>query len=124
MSRPPHPSSNFITTTPAPGILLVLINRAEKLNSLSQEANCELDEILRTFDDDASLQVAVISGVGRAFCAGADLKGMTIVYRRIDEASRAFEEGWSRRLYEGPNLHEGLRAFSEKRAPRWRISKL
>jgi len=31
---------------------------------------------------------------------------------------------WQKRLNEGENIHEGVRAFVEKRAPRWVASKL
>lgn len=42
----------------------------------------------------------------------------------VAEANRMFLEGWSRRIYEGTNVQEGLDAFVEKREPRWRDSKL
>ncbi|RSL38051.1 hypothetical protein CEP53_015223 [Fusarium sp. AF-6] len=59
---------------PSPGILLVLINRPQKLNSLTVEASYELDKIFQWFDNTPNLHVAILSGVGRIFCAGADLK--------------------------------------------------
>jgi enoyl-CoA hydratase/carnithine racemase len=60
---------------PEPGILLVLINRPRQLNSLSVEAGYELDSVFKWFDKETSLRVAILSGVGKAFCVGADLKG-------------------------------------------------
>lgn len=42
----------------------------------------------------------------------------------VADASRLFLEGWSRRIYEGTNIQEGLDAFVEKQEPRWRDSKL
>jgi enoyl-CoA hydratase/carnithine racemase len=42
----------------------------------------------------------------------------------VADASRAFQEGWGNRIYEGKNIIEGLRAFTEKRKPRWKKSKL
>lgn len=42
----------------------------------------------------------------------------------VADASRVFFDGWGKRIYEGPNMQEGLDAFTEKRAPRWSDSKL
>lgn len=42
----------------------------------------------------------------------------------VADASRLFLDGWSSRVYEGENMQEGLNAFTEKRAVRWKNSKL
>lgn len=42
----------------------------------------------------------------------------------VHDASRIFLEGWSSRIYDGPNMQEGLNAFKEKRDPKWFDSKL
>lgn len=56
-------------------LAVITINRAEKMNSLDFEANDELVEAWRNFNEDESLRVAVVTGAGAtAFCAGADLK--------------------------------------------------
>jgi enoyl-CoA hydratase/carnithine racemase len=60
-------------------VRLIIINRADKMNSLNFEANDELVEVWKEFDADESARVAVITGAGdKAFCAGADLKTYTI----------------------------------------------
>ena len=74
---PPSALTHCIISISRPHILLVLINRPKKLNSLSVRANFELDSVFRWFDQEQTLRVAVISGVGRAFCVGADLKGVS-----------------------------------------------
>lgn len=71
-------STNLITSFPAQGVLLVLINRPKKLNSLTEEDNRDLDAVFQWFDNEPALRIAIITGVGRAFCAGADLNGMLI----------------------------------------------
>lgn len=60
---------------PISGALLVTINRPTGLNSLTIEASYELDSVFQWFDEEPSLRVAVITGAGKAFCVGADLKG-------------------------------------------------
>ncbi len=44
--------------------------------------------------------------------------------KEINESVRIVEEGLFRKLQEGENMKEGLRAFVEKRKPRWGDSKL
>lgn len=42
----------------------------------------------------------------------------------VADASRVFLNGWSHRIYDGENMQEGLNAFTEKRAVKWKDSKL
>ena len=54
-------------------VVIVTLNRPDRLNALTPElfeAGCA---ILETVARDAGLVVAVLKGAGRAFCAGADL---------------------------------------------------
>ncbi|MBI5015049.1 MAG: enoyl-CoA hydratase/isomerase family protein [Deltaproteobacteria bacterium] len=55
-------------------IAYVTLNRPDALNSLDDELNEELGRIWQDFGDDPSVDVAILTGSGRAFCAGADLK--------------------------------------------------
>jgi acetyl-CoA C-acetyltransferase len=55
-------------------VLEVTINRPDVRNCLSPVANDELDEIFDAFEADAELWVAILTGAGSTFCAGADLK--------------------------------------------------
>ena len=55
-------------------ILTVTLNRPERLNAQHPPANSELGEIFDEFADDPELWVAIITGEGRGFCAGNDLK--------------------------------------------------
>jgi len=58
-------------------ILEVTINRPDARNSLTPEANFELERIFDLFEQDRSLWVAIITGAGdKSFSAGNDLKYM------------------------------------------------
>lgn len=60
------------------GVRLITIHRPEKMNSLDFEANNELIDAWRAFEQDDAARVAVITGAGdQSFCAGADLKTYT-----------------------------------------------
>jgi len=50
------------------------LNRPERLNAVGATMLKELAEAARWFDEHRELRVVIVSGAGRAFCAGADLK--------------------------------------------------
>src|SRR3984893_237754 len=55
-------------------ILVVRMNRPERLNALSQEMRTRLAEAWTEFRHSNELEVAIFTGAGRAFCAGEDMK--------------------------------------------------
>ncbi|HLF76476.1 MAG TPA: enoyl-CoA hydratase/isomerase family protein [Dehalococcoidia bacterium] len=55
-------------------IVYVTLNRPEKLNAYSDQMADELNEAWWAFDDDPEAHVAILSGAGRAFCSGADVR--------------------------------------------------
>jgi len=52
----------------------IRLNRPESRNALSMELLAELSRHLRTAMGDPGVRVVVLTGTGKAFCAGADLK--------------------------------------------------
>ncbi|MGA0839994.1 MAG: enoyl-CoA hydratase/isomerase family protein, partial [Pseudomonadales bacterium] len=52
----------------------ILLNRPEAMNSITPRMLDQLNDVLKAADDDVSVRVVVLSGIGRAFCAGLDLK--------------------------------------------------
>ncbi|HKJ23970.1 MAG TPA: enoyl-CoA hydratase [Myxococcota bacterium] len=59
----------------ADGALAVLtLNRPEAMNALSRELRAALGEAFATLAADGRTRVVILTGVGRAFCAGLDLK--------------------------------------------------
>src|SRR5206468_7320223 len=55
------------------GIGTVTLNRPEKLNAFDPEACQDLIDALRMLAQSDAVRVIVVTGAGRAFCAGADL---------------------------------------------------
>lgn len=55
-------------------IAYVTLNRPDAMNALDDTLNEALWSIWADFEDDPEVDVAILSGNGRAFCAGADLK--------------------------------------------------
>ena len=60
---------------PAPRVLLVTISRPKALNAIAISGSWELASLFEWFDEEPSLWVSIVTGEGRTFSAGADLKG-------------------------------------------------
>jgi enoyl-CoA hydratase len=57
-------------------VLVVTLNRPDKLNAINEVMHDELLDVMRTVDDDAQTSVMVLTGAGRGFCAGGDVTRM------------------------------------------------
>jgi enoyl-CoA hydratase/carnithine racemase len=66
---------HFNVSFPAEHVVQVTINRPDKLNCINKATSREIADIWERLDQDESLWVGIITGVGRAFCTGADLHG-------------------------------------------------
>lgn len=76
MSNPPTAAaaSPVLLESTANGVVLLVMNRPEKLNALNSELATALNRAFDRIGKDDAVRVVVISGVGRAFCAGGDLE--------------------------------------------------
>ena len=86
----------MIQTQVADRIATLTFHRPEKLNALSQELISDSIATLRAWSTDPSIGVIVVTGSGRAFCAGGDVSSMA------KDTGRSLEESI-----------DGLRAWQE-----------
>jgi enoyl-CoA hydratase len=63
-------------------IAIITLNRPDALNAINRQLHRELGEALAEYDRDRETYAAIITGAGRAFCTGRDLKE-----RAIDNAA-------------------------------------
>src|ERR1700712_2163425 len=56
-------------------VLLLTLNRPERLNAWTPRMSAELTEQITAANDDPSIGAIVVTGAGRGFCAGADIGG-------------------------------------------------
>ena len=58
----------------APGAVKIELNRPDRLNAWSKELSSDLLTVLREVAADDEVRAVMLTGAGRAFCSGADLK--------------------------------------------------
>lgn len=63
-----------VRSEPRPGIALLTLSRPERLNAMSYELVADLHAALDEVHADRSCRVVVLTGAGRGFCSGLDLK--------------------------------------------------
>src|SRR5215217_8017718 len=63
-----------LVETDAAGYAVLTLNRPAAMNALSSALCKELTQALIALEADAAVRVLIVTGAGRAFCAGLDLK--------------------------------------------------
>jgi len=67
------PEDNVVLLNKEDGIAIVTLNRPERLNALTLEVYARLYSIMEDIKSDDEVRVVILTGAGRAFCAGADV---------------------------------------------------
>ncbi|MCH8815926.1 MAG: crotonase/enoyl-CoA hydratase family protein [Chloroflexi bacterium] len=85
----------------------IVLNRPKRLNAINAQMTTDLQDAVRLATDDRSTKIIVLSGAGRAFCAGYDLDWGT---KAEDATQRAMSGNWDPvRDYLG--MSRNVRAF-------------
>ena len=63
----------LLLESPADAVLQLTLNRPERLNAMTVTMFDELESVARAIADDRDVRVVILTGAGRAFCAGYDL---------------------------------------------------
>ncbi len=75
----------------AEGIAFITLNRPEVYNAFDDELSYELQDALKESEKNKDVRVLVLSGEGKAFCSGQDLKAVS------GEEKRSFKDSLSKR---------------------------
>ncbi len=92
-----------------PGIAVITMNQPDRLNGTTQPMKRDLIETLTQAQMDDAVRVIVITGSGRAFCAGDDLSGRP----RDGESARALVPDIPGGHHNAIGTYEGLRWLSQ-----------
>ena len=66
--------ANAVTTEIQNRTMVITLNRPDAMNAVNQELADQLAEAMESLDSNPDLSVGVLTGAGRGFCAGMDLK--------------------------------------------------
>ena len=67
-------TETLLVERPHPGVLVVTLNRPKRLNAINDAMRRELTETLASADEDESVKAVVLTGAGRGFCSGIDMR--------------------------------------------------
>ena len=70
------------------GVATVTFNRPDVLNATNDQFYKELSVLIRTIADDTAIRCVVLTGAGRGFCSGADVKSMNPDMTVLDRRKR------------------------------------
>ncbi len=62
--------NNVLVEQRKDGITFLILNRPEKRNAMSPELHHEMDDALERLAVDSNTKVLILTGAGKAFCAG------------------------------------------------------
>lgn len=71
-----------------PGVVTITLNRPDRMNALNWRLGLELRHAIVTHDARGDVRAIVVTGAGRAFCAGQDLSSGSDAFRGGDVADR------------------------------------
>ena len=67
---------NTIITNKIEKVGVIKLNRPKSLNCINEEMAAEFAAAITDFENDKAINVIVVTGMGKAFCAGGDIKAM------------------------------------------------
>lgn len=73
MSDSSNAESTVLTEVSADGVAEITLNRPDRMNAFTWRMGRELNDALVRFDADDDVRAIIVTGAGKAFCAGADL---------------------------------------------------
>lgn len=91
-------SEDLIKVAEDNGIVTITLNRPDRLNAFVGHMRRDLAETLEEAGSDPHVRVIIITGAGRAFCAGGDLQFMAELIERNDSEEFARLLGAARRV--------------------------
>jgi len=107
----PTPTFETLIYEVSEGIATVTLNRPDKLNAFTGKMMVEMIAVFDLTDADDAVRVVIVTGAGRAFCAGADLSGGANTFDRGEPQALEREEGKVGDVYRDGGGRVTLRIF-------------
>ncbi len=107
----PAPTFETLIYAVQEGIATITLNRPDKLNAFTTKMMSEMIAVFDHTDADDAVRVVIVTGAGRAFCAGADLSGGGGTFDRTNPQALEREEGKVGDLYRDGGGRVTLRIY-------------
>lgn len=93
---------NTVLLEKHPGFAIVTLNRPEAMNALSRELRRDFVQVFKACTEDPEIRVVILTGAGKAFCAGFDLKelGSSDAVTAAEEADNVIARAM--KAFDGP----------------------
>jgi delta(3,5)-delta(2,4)-dienoyl-CoA isomerase len=104
-----HQFKLYKVSFPDEYVLHVQFDRPRNLNAVNPESYRQYRQIFEIAEHDPDVRVIVLSGVGRAFCAGLDVEGAQQMFSKAEDVSDVSRRG----LYLYRALKEFQRAINK-----------
>jgi enoyl-CoA hydratase/carnithine racemase len=88
VAEPTSPGPDVVVST-SDGVALITLNRPDRLNVFSGGMGKLLSAAYRRCDEDEDIRAVVVTGAGRAFCAGADMTPEANTFGQVSEGFSA-----------------------------------
>lgn len=86
---------NTIEFTRDEGVARVALNRPDKLNSFTRQMHADLREAITQCERDETIRAVVITGNGRAFCAGQDLADLSFEPENMSDLGALIQDNFN-----------------------------
>jgi len=90
-------------------IATITLNRPAKLNAYTPQMGHEIVEAMRRADADPSVRVVILTGAGRAFCAGADISTFDQNIRTREAGGQPDSLAGREAMADYPHLMRGMK---------------
>lgn len=71
-------TTSILTETLDSGLLIITLNRPDALNAFDDEMSFAFQDALKSAEKDKNVRCVLLTGTGRGFCAGQDLKSRSV----------------------------------------------
>jgi len=107
-----YPSFETLLYAVQDGVATITLNRPDKLNAFTARMMADLIAVFDQTDADDEVRAVVVTGAGRAFCAGADLSAGGATFDRTNPQALEREEGRVGDVYRDGGGRVTLRIFN------------
>ena len=95
-------------------VALITVNDPDRRNALTDEMSARLRQAVERAEADPEVHAVVVTGAGKAFCAGADLAALSVVQHRASAEAQLLNEQLTAALASRIAIEQAKGVISER----------